>query len=467
MLSENSTYVAGKIVTQLNEHKISLAAKVGSPIAMLSDGITAIANSALPADNYAELLHADSVTYGRNENNNASLHDEKMEWVVKCVHRGVTADLNMAKNVIIPVIEQTMDDVEAAIKGSVSDACHGFQIVPQAACELLLDQKIENLFERYESVTPRPFNPLLAFPEMEGTELAKFIKTGDDEINTLLEATISDRSIADLDLIYRLHFTDHGYREVNPDSMSGIEAALIYFLSIGLEANLPDGVNASLSGIKLALATLRSMTGARVFREIRANARRVEQKELITSVEGYGNDRKIFVNKTVYDQFLDAGGSPEAIFGAIVSKSSLDFNGILNRRVKLTEAWNSTLENIRAKNDVNKLDIVIGALRKSLSTQLSEMEDLPKGSGSRGDIERRISAETRNFYLTDLDNYNNSVKRVVINAIFPEQHNARFIIDSIDKQVCEEGEERKLAARVTMSLIADWLVQNLEISKHE
>lgn len=475
MISDNHISIAMRVADQLQERGIVLEPRDGTPIGLLSSSLTGItSNKRLMPNQYQEVIGSATRTIGRAQGAE-SIHDEKMEWTVDLVAKGVTKDLEIAKNIVKPNITRVLDEIQSSVEKSFSDAAHGIELVQNDVPKIFKHQKIENLFERYKNLPLNNVKTLLVFPTLAPAELRRRVNTGDDELNELI-AEIADAD--DMEMInrtYRMFFTRDGYSDLalvgerSTDKSNMIQFLLMYFLTIGLENDLPDGVDGSAGVVSNYLKTLRGMLGAAVYRQIRAMERSIDDKELIQAVDGYGSDRKIFLNRAVYDKFLDEGGTPEAILAAVVSNQSFSYSSILENRVKLESIWKTQLENIHAKNNVNKLTLVTTAMRKSISTIIDELEVIPEGAGTKGDMQRRLLTATTNFYLTDMDRLTHSVKRIVFQTLYPEQDNARFIIDTLDAIEVNEGDDpeayRKAAADVTRQLIAQWLVKNVTVAK--
>ena len=468
MLSESNLYIANKIAQRLKDRNVKLIARTGSPIAMLSDGQTSMATQSLLPNQYLDVIKKDSSSYGKVEGS-GPIHDEKMEWVVDLITKGVSKDLDVAKNTIKPVIDMVLGDIEKELTEACSDRAHGYEIIQDNLPKFFGNQKIENLFERYKNIPIKPMSSLLVFPELAAAEIQRRINTGDDEVNDLLADIVHPEQLEGLVDLYNWTFREGGRSRIDFTSALAIEdpsiPVVLYFLTLGLEADMPEGVNASAGPVTLYLQNLRGLLGAVIYRSIKHIERKIDDKELIRSVEGYASERKIHVNKAVYDKFLDEGGTPEAIFGTVCGKTSFSYGAILDGVEKLEKIWAANLEAIKNTNNLNKLSLVILALRKSLSNFISEMEILPHDCGGKGMMQSRLTVASRNFYLTDMDNLPHAVKRIVFDVVFPAQTNARFIIDAMDKQDCEDGGHKRLAASVTLMLIAEWLVKNVEVSK--
>ncbi len=466
MLTDQSLEIAYRITQQLKQRGITLTPKAGTPVAMLVGAMPTMPANLMPGQ-YVDVIAHDSRSHGAVGGAD-SIHDEKMEWCTRLIFTGVSKDLDTAKNVIIPTIQMVSDDVEKDLTEACSDKAHGFEIVTENLPKLFLDQRIENLFERYKQVTPTPMATLNIFPELPLAEIRRRINTGDDSLNELISEIVDGDTVTSLEDFYKWNFCAGGNDRFDFTNMNRWEdpclMIIFYFLTIGLEADLPEGTNGSLTTVTNYLKNLRGCIGAAVYRRMRAIERKIQEKELIRTVTGFGDERKIFVNKTVYDTFLDEGGSPEAIFGVVCGKGSFIYSTILDQRSKLEKQWYSYVEGIKSRNDANKLGLIVTAIRKSLSKFIDEMEVIPDGSGSKGDMQRRLIDVTRNFYLPDVDRLQQSIKRVVFQTVYPEQHNAKYIIDSIDKKAKDGEGMDVVACSVIQALVADWLVKNVEVT---
>lgn len=474
MISDKHIDIAMRVADQLKAQGIALEPRDGTPIGLLSSSFSGVAsNTLLQPNQYREVIGGTSRTIGRAAGAD-SIHDEKMEYTVELVVKGVTKDLEIAKNIIKPTICTVLDELQESMSVSFSDAAHGFELIQNDVPKIFKNQKIENLFERYKTLPLSNMKTLLVFPDLTPAEIRRRVNTGDDELNELIAEVADVDDLAVLTKAYRDFFTRDGYSDLTLIGARGVDRSnmiqylLMYFLTIGLENDLPDGVNGSAGVVVNHLKSLRGSLGAAVYRAMRQIERQIEDKELIQAVDGFGSERKIFLNRAVYDTFLDAGGSPEAVLAAVVSNQSFAYSSILENRAKLEAIWKTQLENIHARNNVNKLTLITTAIRKSLSKIIEELEVIPEGAGTKGDMQRRLTAATSQFYLTDLDRLPQSIKRIVFETMYPEQTNARFIIDTMDAMEVEAGEDpeayRKAASVVTRQLIAQWLVKNVTVA---
>jgi hypothetical protein len=474
MINDNHILIATRVADQLKQANIVLEPRDGTPIGLLSSTFNGVSSQVgLQPNQYLEVIGGASRLIGRAQGAE-SLHDEKMEWTADLVLKGITKDLEVAKNIIKPTIARVFDELQGDMEKCFSDAAHGFELVQSDVPKILLNQKIENLFERYKVAPITNIKTLLVFPELTPAEIRRRINTGDDELNELI-AEVAD--VNDLEILiesYKHYFTKDGFSDLSLTTDRGYEKTktiaylLMYFLTLGLENDLPDGVNGTVGVVVNHLKTLRGGLGAVIYRHIRSIERSIEDKELIQTVLGYGSERKIYVNRAVYDKFLDEGGSPEAVLAAVVSNQSFAYNSILDNKAKLEKIWETQLENIHSKNNVNKLTLMTSAIRKSISKIIDELEVIPEGAGTKGEMQKRLTRTTSNFYLTDLDRLPTSIKRIVFDTLYPEQTNARFIIDTLDAKEVEVGDDpevyRRAAAEVTRQLIAQWLVKNVTVA---
>lgn len=472
MLHEANLVVAAKVADQLQERKISLEAKEGTPVGLVTSALGSWAGRAeLMPNQYSEVMVHEASTIGAG-NGTVPLHDEKVEWAVELIAKGVSRDLDIAKNTISPSIQRVSDEVEEEVSKAFSSAAHGFELITTDLPKIFLDQRIDNLFSRYSMIKPGTVSTMLVFPELSIAELRRRVNTGDDEINKLIAEIADGEDFELLVQMYNLYFvkatgsSNMDLVSLSNDSKSVVNLLLMYFLTIGLEADLPDGVNGSFGVVTDYLKTIRGHLGAAVYRHMRGIERAIEEKRLITTVTGFGTERKVHLNSAVYNSFMDAGGTPEAIFGAVVSDHSFDFNAMVDNRLKLERIWERRLDAIHSQNNANKLTLIVSALRKSIFGIIGDMEAIPFGAGTKADMINRVRNETENFYLADMDDLHKSIKTIVLKSLYPQQTNAGFIINGIDKyngELAEEDALQKVAADVTLQLIAQWLVKNVTV----
>ena len=472
MLHEANLVVAAKVADQLQERKISLEAKEGTPVGLVTSALGSWAGRAeLMPNQYSEVMVHEASTIGAG-NGTVPLHDEKVEWAVELIAKGVSRDLDIAKNTISPSIQRVSDEVEEEVSKAFSSAAHGFELITTDLPKIFLDQRIDNLFSRYSMIKPGAVSTMLVFPELSIAELRRRVNTGDDEINKLIAEIADGEDFELLVQMYNLYFvkatgsSNMDLVSLSNDSKSVVNLLLMYFLTIGLEADLPDGVNGSFGVVTDYLKTIRGHLGAAVYRHMRGIERAIEEKRLITTVTGFGTERKVHLNSAVYNSFMDAGGTPEAIFGAVASDHSFDFNAMVDNRLKLERIWERRLDAIHSQNNANKLTLIVSALRKSIFAIIGDMEAIPFGAGTKADMINRVRNETENFYLADMDDLHKSIKTIVLKSLYPQQTNAGFIINGIDKhngELAEEDALQKVAADVTLQLIAQWLVKNVTV----
>lgn len=473
MLHEANLIVAAKVADQLQERKISLEAKEGTPVGLVTSSLGSWAGrTELMPNQYSEVMVHEASTLGA-ANGAIPIHDEKIEWAVELISKGVSRDLDIAKNTISPSIQRVSDEVEEEVSKAFSSAAHGFELISTDLPKIFLDQRIDNLFARYNTIKPGAVATMLVFPELSVSELRRRINTGDDDINELLAEIADGEDFELLVQMYNLYFvkatgsSTMDLVKLASDSKSVVNLLLMYFLTIGLEADLPEGVNGSFGSVTNYLKTLRGHLGASVYRHMRAIERAISEKRLITTVTGFGNERKVYLNSVVYNSFLDAGGTPEAIFGAVASDHSFEYNAMVDNRIKLERAWERRLDAIHSQNNANKLTLIVSALRKSIFGIIGEMEVIPFGAGTKADMINRVRDETSNFYLADMNDLPKSIKTIVLKSLYPAQTNAGFIINGIDKytgDLTEDEAIQKVASDVTLQLIAQWLVKNVNVS---
>ena len=153
---------------------------------------------------------------------------------------------------------------------------------------------------------------------------------------------------------------------------------------------------------------------------------------------------------------------------ALVCAAMVFGSGALHAKTfKWTSASDIPTWDIHSQNNANKLTLIVSALRKSIFGIIGEMEVIPFGAGTKADMINRVRDETSNFYLADMNDLPKSIKTIVLKSLYPAQTNAGFIINGIDKytgDLTEDEAIQKVASDVTLQLIAQWLVKNVNVS---
>ena len=110
MLSDQRLESAHRIVTQLKQKGIISTPRSGTPVAILVCSLPTMPANLLPGQ-YVDVIAKDAQHHGAVGGAEA-IHDEKMEWCIDLIFKGVSKDLDIAKNVVKPTIDLLSDAVE-------------------------------------------------------------------------------------------------------------------------------------------------------------------------------------------------------------------------------------------------------------------------------------------------------------------------------------------------------------------
>lgn len=477
MLSESSIEEAFKLGHILNQDNIKLIPRQGSPLDFLAStfseemGGNALANG--PAEEVVAHIADVAATQGKIEGISTSVHGEKMDWAVKLIARGVTSDLQLARNEAVPLITQLTEAVQKDWSAKTGEIIHGYQIVSSDIDKIFNSTKIENLFERYATGTLEEVRMPGVFPDLEYNEIARRVKTGDEELNKCIDDILINITPEGVCGIYSQYFKSKFAGDVfNPkerlygDDRFSLEAMLVvYFLSLGLMADLPDGVDASSSSLQNMMDNFRGAVGVMIKRRMAIREQSIKDKVLVVDYNRYTDglqDCPITVNKVVYENFLEAGGSPEAIFGAVIANATLTYDSILERKLSHEVFWNNKLEFYRSANIQNKLTVVIESIRSTVNKLVNDIET-NEVTGSNAERRARLKEVLSYTYAKDIECLGDLCRRVICRVFYSSRPSMEFIITAIDKFEAQEGESAAhVAGHVTLKLVSEWVAKNIQ-----
>lgn len=477
MLSNNSLNEAHKLAHVLRQDKIKLIPRQGSVIDFLvaTFGDEFKNQQLIGADAEAmneHIINSANAT-GKPVDGGPSIHDEKMDWAKKLIVRGVTADLQTAKNEAKPLIKELAEAVEKEWAAKTGDIIHGYHINSSDIDKIFNSTKIENLFDRYSRGTLEEVQLPAVFPELEYSEIARRVKTGDEELNKAIDDMLINTTPDGLVNLYNSYFVRRfADKSFDPksrlygDERFSLEAMLIvYFLSLGLEADLPDGVDASASALRVSMGMFRGAIGTMIKRRLIRREESIKNKMLVVDYSRYVDgmsDCPITVNKVVYENFLEAGGTPEAIFGAVIANATLTYDSILENRLGHETFWNNKLELYRSTNIQNKLTVVIEAIRSSVNKLIASIP-VSEATGSNAERRERLREVLSHTYAKDLDDLPGLVRKVICRVFYTQRPVMEYIISSIDKFEALEGETTaQIAGHVTLKLVSEWVAKNIQ-----
>lgn len=197
------------------------------------------------------------------------------------------------------------------------------------------------------------------------------------------------------------------------------------------------------------------------------------QSDLDSNVLHYDTDivnGKIYLNSAVYEKWLNEGGTPEIILGAVMNQQNnpsevLSYSSLLGRKDILINVWNNYHASKRILEDNKRLDKIKNGLYACLIKTIDEMQnaDLPDLAVKENLVTRAKEhvAEVNNHHINDMGKLCMDIACDVLFYHTP----SKYLLNRISDR-CEEGmSPDEAATAVMMEYITDWIASGLGVVK--
>jgi hypothetical protein len=244
---------------------------------------------------------------------------------------------------------------------------------------------------------------------------------------------------------------------------------LVFLIASNFEEHLPEGITVDLSSLRLVLARVREQAGRAIGAEFKRRDRDRQIKNLVYRVAKYDweytNDGRttVMVNNDVYKAFLEEGGSPEAIYGAVVSGGSTEYHSLVENKDLNERRWAKSAamhaQKVAAQIYTSQREAVRVAMTKHINAQADE--DLPMG---KTELHQRVLTVLGKMNPKDFSDDLTAVRWVVCDVLFAHT-NVKMVLDAMDTAEIENPDmsARECALMSVIDLVARWMAAQINV----
>lgn len=294
----------------------------------------------------------------------------------------------------------------------------------------------------------------MVFPQLEASDLIERLHSVNQLLNADLDDLLGETIFTDVVKIYNQVFGVSGV-EYEPISCERTRNLVGLLLSINFRDNPPEGIlttNDDTGNYNRAIDKLSDGLAVRLNQLIAHSVHLVKSNRLVVRYPAQGSEFKsgacIVVNGLIYEGWLNAGGTVDAILGAYaMGGTTTSAQTILEEKTRFEREWvrRVGLAQSRIKDDFER--VFVNALRKEIFVYAKEDDLKVNNKGIEMMFERSSSINPDNAY--------SFARRSVVHCLFPDGDFLEVLeeIDSVAARV--PGIEKDDAIEIG---IIDWLV---------
>lgn len=484
----NPSYSLASLVDQAGFRFLPVA---GSPLRALYDltgrnqevlgnTVDESANDSAP---YADILKARSVA-----KNAAGVeeHTVAMAEASAVVFRSVSNQINFARNRVNPLISKVHEDTLEKTKSLENAGVYRYTVVPYYYHELWDNSGWLGVVSKYSNLPLEALPLSVRWPDLSGEELLEALKSGvkafDDAVNTIIadlpQETLGELYKAvfqqdnDLQAKYKLFVGGNDSFSFSNERSNLNHVILLHLMAKGFDKKTVAVEGLTGQAYNTAISIIIGQSGRRLAIANEFRNADVKRKVLVysfpigtpfaTSVEYSA----IQVNGDLYNKYLEAGGSPEALIGNAQGPLLMEFDEILAAGPKLLSIYRTNERLLTEQLEANYFGRVRSELRNALFAVLNEIPD-EELSRSREECVKELTEHLG--YLTDADLKDLWVNvRHIVCHVFFKHSDALRILKHYDEAAKkhQDLDSKELAMHTLTEYLLDYVVETIGVDKN-
>lgn len=408
------------------------------------------------------------------------LHDVVMDELVDVVSKTVMGNLDIARNVVNPIIKEVVLDTESYIEAAVNLKRSNVEILPFTYADIWSTPALADMVDRYADINFVDVPLKLRFKMfVDKPTLLELAKTGavsfDQTLEDLCAKYEEDYVVRLFNRTFTLGVIDSPTKlselinANNPLFSNQDDALLVHLWARKLLVEIPEDTGMSLNQYKEYITLLIAQSGRVVAKIIERRERVIRMKDLVLSMSQNtdmmtsNGVSKIIVNADVYSKWLEEGGTPETLMGSWISDRETNYKNLIDKREMYEAAWIKHDRIIVTKARLEKFNYAVEGIKQAISKQIVEMDTetlmVPKEV-----LQKRLNESVGLLYGKFYDDLWVYARKMVCTVLFPHT-NALEILCSID-DVSKDFpgiDVREAALLATIEVMGNWISKLLYV----
>jgi hypothetical protein len=408
-------------------------------------------------------------------------HDLVMDEVVEPIVKVIKLNLDLARNRVNPIIRDVVECTQKELDNMESVGAPRVSIVPQNYHSVWSNNLLLELVERFEEapVNDQAMNVLVPMPETYEA-LTGLLKTGIARLDREVEDLLSSLPEEFVKYTYTSAFGDPISSDGNQSlinlvshfgnsQMMASSILLLHLFARGLSNSVPENINMSLPEFKAYLATVIEQSGRAINRVMQKRVKEKNRKVLIYDYPLEGSlvgsvDTTVRVNGDIYNDWLQDGGEPEVILGALVGDRETGYQGLIDRKDQYKALWVKHERTLKLRIVNDRQNNALEALKRSLLKVVSELDEEIKFADVAVYRQRIVDATVKLSGMWFEDIYR-TVRKVVCEVMFPHT-DALKVLCALDEaaEANPDLDIREAGHLAVINIVAEWVAQLIDVT---
>lgn len=393
-------------------------------------------------------------------------HELNMTKAAEALAAIIRPNLQIVRGTIRPLIESTVNAVSTSLAGLANIAVTT-PIVESHLHPIFSEPMVQELLKPRVSVYADL--PGTAFYEVLDTpQITALVSTGMQRVDTQLEDLMNSVGSERLLNIYAEFFAGNvnEYPSVSGEIRRD-DLCLAFFMARGLVAK---GGNYLLSNkqsettVHHILETFMDQCSLRIQSSVNLFHEAIDAGQLVISYPRELTSDKnvvsepILVNGIVYQDWIAEQGSPEILYGAMLTDQLTAAVPLMQGREKYIQACNAYLNKIEQINESNREAVIRSVMVDATIAYVQGMETINGYKGNRDTLPDEMRSYAARTYIRNPDDVYEVVKSMVCKLMFADTH-VEEIIDAMTKY---EGESQDCTAEECLAnVVMDLIVRGV------
>lgn len=460
MLYDKVINATSKMVRDITDKGTVIRPVSGTPLSELVSAATpatfkSVDKSPTPEDMVKSVVSSKSLT-------GTPLYSAKIDEFVDLVSTAMATTIDIARNTVNPMISEFNAKVTERMNVDVEKVgC--IDIVQLFLPKIYKNSALDELTSKYRnSNNTNVAWPENAWPAMEGSTIRAVLKPPvsrlADDLGEVLDHVDEDTAEAIYDYLFRNRPVDPTLAEVISDYLPIVG----FLLSVAWLDDCPEDIGLSKEEIVNKLTELKAECGFKIQVIISTFERKLTQGIFIRKVPARPyTDKSIIVQGEIYQKWLEDGGTPELLIGAILLGTRPGFNIPDNHR----KAYQDAFERDRKLREIKMNDGMVTLVMKvAKEFILGYLEDNANLNGEV--VKERLQVHLRKHPYRSNICQNKWFRMLVCKVIFPNS-NALQVLEGIDSIMSGDSTitAREAATLSAIDLMADWLCDSMDVER--